>query len=90
MLAQDQRSVSSCIGRKPAVLAGRKPAVRGRKPAERSGIELAWLGAKARWTGAKRSGIELTGEGESPVYACGKSVVEIFGIFQKYRTIFEL
>ncbi|MDM8125677.1 hypothetical protein [Mediterraneibacter glycyrrhizinilyticus] len=56
---------------------------------ERSGIELAWLGAKAH-SEMERSGIELTGEGESPVYACGKSVVEIFGIFQKYRTIFEL
>ncbi|HJC33253.1 MAG TPA: hypothetical protein H9758_01510 [Candidatus Mediterraneibacter faecipullorum] len=56
---------------------------------ERSGIELAWLGAKAR-SEMERSGIEVTGEGESPVYACGKSVVEIFGIFQKYRTIFEL
>ena len=56
---------------------------------ERSGIELAWLGAKAH-SEMERSGIEVTGEGESPVYACGKSVVEIFGIFQKYRTIFEL
>ncbi len=73
-----------------------RPAVRiflyrakARSEMERSGIELAWLGAKAR-SEMERSGIELTGEGESPVYACGKSVVEIFGIFQKYRTIFEL
>ena len=62
---------------------------KARSEMERSGIELAWLGAKAR-SEMERSGIEVTGEGESPVYACGKSVVEIFGIFQKYRTIFEL
>ena len=61
---------------------------------ERSGIELHGMsrtGPRAQPVSEmERSGIELTGEGESPVYACGKSVVEIFGIFQKYRTIFEL
>ena len=82
--------------RRTAGCARTKPAVRlflyrakARSEMERSEIELAWLGAKAH-SEMERSGIELTGEGESPVYACGKSVVEIFGIFQKYRTIFEL
>ena len=53
---------------------------KARSEMERSGIELAWLGRKpaVRWSGAESN---WHGWGESPVYDCGKSIVEIFGIF---------